>query len=418
MRLLAALFALFLSVPASADLAGYVARLDPAFTWSVLKNDKDTDGTRYRLSLVSQTWRGIDWKHDLHLFVPARADVRHALLFIGGSTRGDDDGPRALALRLRAPVAVLTQVPNQPLFDDLYEDDLIAETFVRFLRTGEEDWPLLLPMTKSAVRAMDALQAFSRERLQRPIERFVLTGASKRGWTSWLAAAVDPRVSGVAPRVIDMLNVPAQLPHQLASWGRYSEMLSSYTEPGLPQFIATPPGRRLLALVDPYSYRDRLGMPKLIVLGTNDRYWTLDALNLYWDALPGEKRVLYVPNAGHGLAGDEPWTDTLACFFRSVASGQPLPAPTFSFEQRDGALRLRVEPGVPALEATVWHASAPSRDFREATWRAQAMQPAGGAYAGEAPLTPGQYDATLVTLRYDVGGERCALSSRVTIVEP
>jgi len=414
-QLLVLLLLLVHGALARADLDDYVRRADASFAWTLDANDRSADGTHYHLSLVSQSWRGGEWKHRLSLFVPAGARTSHALLFIGGSGQAR---MREAALRLRAPVASLTDVPNQPLLDGLYEDDLIAETFLRYLRSGEEDWPLLLPMTKSAVRAMDALQALSRARLPQPIERFVLTGASKRGWTAWLAAAVDARVAGVAPRVIDMLNVAAQLPHQLRSWGGYSEMLSSYTQPGLPDLASTPPGRRLLALVDPYAYRDRLAMPKLILLGTNDRYWTLDALDLYWDGLSGEKRVLYVPNAEHGLDGGEHWPDALACFFEQVRAGRAMPEVDAAMSADAQAVHLRAS-GTPApTGARLWQARAAQRDFREAAWSMQPMTRTADGYRASAARTPGDWTALFAVLDFDVDGTRCTLSTRVSLVPP
>ena len=231
------------SVPASADLASYVDRPEPAFAWKLQSNHSRADGTVYTLHLISQIWQGVTWEHDLKLYVPRRNDTpQSVLLFVsGGSASGsEDEFLMRVAAAARAPCAILYGIPNQPLLGDKYEDDLIAETFVLFLKTGEADWPLLLPMTKSVVKAMDALQAFADERLHQPIQDFVVTGASKRGWTSFLTAAVDGRIAGVAPRVFDMVNIPAQLPHQLESWGTYSEMLRPYVEPGLPNFLRTP----------------------------------------------------------------------------------------------------------------------------------------------------------------------------------
>src|SRR6185295_4925509 len=93
------------------------------------------------------------------------------------------------------------------------------------------------------------------------IRRFVVTGASKRGWTTWLTAAVDSRVAGIMPVVFDNLNFAAQMPNQLRAWGRYSEQLGDYTERSLQALIGTERGRELVARVDPYAYREALARP-------------------------------------------------------------------------------------------------------------------------------------------------------------
>lgn len=54
-------------------------------------------------------------------------------------------------------------------------------------------------MTKSAVRAMDTITAFCSSAAggQIQVDRFVVGGASKRGWAAWTTAAVDERVVAV-----------------------------------------------------------------------------------------------------------------------------------------------------------------------------------------------------------------------------
>src|SRR5262249_40523025 len=133
------------------------------------------------------------------------------------------------------------------------------------------------------------------------IKSFIISGGSKRGWTSWLTAAADGRVKAIAPLVIDTLSMMAQLEHQKKSFGEYSEMIHDYVERGLAPIPKTELGLKLWQMVDPYTYRDKLTLPKLLINGNNDPYWTVDALNLYWDGLKGSKYVTYVPNAGHDL---------------------------------------------------------------------------------------------------------------------
>jgi len=159
-----------------------------------------------------------------------------------------------LARKIRAPVAFLYHVPNQPLLEgNLREDDLIAETFVRYLKTKDENWPLLFPMVKSVVKAMDVLQAFGKKEWSEPIDQFIVAGASKRGWTTWLTAAVDQRIKAIAPVVIDTLNMRAQMPRQLQAFGDYSSRLTPYSNRGLLPIPETPEGERLLSMVDPWA---------------------------------------------------------------------------------------------------------------------------------------------------------------------
>ena len=219
----ALLAGLTLTGGAQADLAGYVKKTEPKYAWKLNGKDEGSNGTVYNLSLVSQEWQGITWKHDLQVFVPKKVHPG-ARMFLYNS--GGKPSPFSslfgwdLAKQIQAPVVFLWAIPNQPLLGGLREDALIAETFVRYLQTKDEDWPLLFPMVKSVIKAMDALQAFAKEEWKTEVKHFIISGASKRGWTSWLTAAVDPRVKAIAPAVIDTLNMPKQLPHQLLSYGR------------------------------------------------------------------------------------------------------------------------------------------------------------------------------------------------------
>ena len=87
---------------------------------------------------------------------------------------------------------------------------------------------------------MDALQALAKENGKPAVKRFVVTGGSKRGWTTWLTGVVDDRVVAIAPMVIVMLNLGKQGPNQLKVWGKYSEQIDDYVERGLTEKIATP----------------------------------------------------------------------------------------------------------------------------------------------------------------------------------
>lgn len=417
----ALLMAISASATPAAGLVEAVREPDECFRYEIVGRDRVGTCDAVIVRLTSQSWRGVEWWHWLSILVPESVD-RHdrAVLFIaGGSSRSAKPSPDSrdalrmalLAAQSRAVVAVLQQVPNQPLFDGLVEDDLIAFTFDRFLNGEGSDWPLLIPMVESAVRAMDAIEALSARELGKRIDRFVVSGASKRGWTTWLTAAADRRVIAIAPMVIDVLNMRPQMEQQRRTYGGFSEHIRPYTERRIQQRMDTEAGRELNRLVDPYEYRERLTMPKLVVLGTNDPYWTVDASNLYFPELPGPKALFYLPNAGHGLGmGIVP---TLTAFFRASMRGETLPQLTWRAGP-DG--KLVVEWGDEVGDATLWLAESENRDFREARWTATALD---GEHRCEALVEEPEsgWRAGFVEVEFDRGdGERFRLSTGIRVV--
>ncbi len=406
------------------ELRDYVARDDSAFSWEIHETVSRAGASVHLVELTSQEWRGITWTHWLSVVVPetVRHPDRAILMVAGGRNRPDPPDARSreaqvftnIAVQTGAPVAILQQVPNQPLYEDLTEDALIAHTFDRYLEEGDADWPLLLPMVKSAVRAMDALTEIGAETGDFSAEQFVVMGASKRGWTSWLTAAVDSRVSAVVPMVIDMLNIGPQLDRQKKSYGGYSEMISDYEDYGIIERFDTPDGRRLSSIIDPYAYRRDLTLPKLVVLGTNDPYWTVDASSLYLNDLKGETHLHYAANAGHSL--DLSIIPTVLGFLQLVLNDQPRPELQW---ERDSGNRFSVSWN-PAgrAEAYLWEAESSSRDFREAQWRSRRLVSENGE--AELEFDPPQqgWSARYVEVRFPnaAGGFPLNLSTTITVL--
>jgi PhoPQ-activated pathogenicity-related protein len=366
-------------------LQAYVDKKDDSFRW-VKRRDGEIGGTKFsELILTSQKWKDTLWKHQLFVIQPStlKKNTDHALLVIEGGRwhpsladlpKGEERLPgeapvfAAIAEQLATPVAVLLQVPQQPIFDGKVEDQAIAHTFAQFLKTGDDEWPLLLPMTKSAVRGMDAVQQFAARELGLKLQTFTVSGASKRGWTTWLTGAVDPRATAIAPMVIDMLNMGPQMKHQVESFGDYSPMINDYTDLGLQKQLETKAGKRLVSIVDPFSYRTQLTQPKLVILGTNDPYWPVDALNLYWNDLAGEKYILYVPNNAHGLRDIGRLAGSINALHKHTNGGPKLAQIDWRHEAASNGLTLRVSASEKPQRVRAWVATSPTRDFRPAKW--------------------------------------------------
>jgi PhoPQ-activated pathogenicity-related protein len=407
---------------ANADLAAYLKKPEPAYKWEKRSETAFNGGTVTDLHMVSQVWQGIPWEHRIQIFRPEKIEHPEfcVLLNTGGSGSDAEMQIGMTAARSCGTIfAILYNIPNQPLYGGKTEDALVVYTWQKYLETGDDTWPLHFPMAKSVIKAMDAIQAVTREQKQTPITSFLITGASKRGWTTWLAGASrDPRIKAIAPMVIDTLNLLAQIPHQLAAYGKPSEQVEDYTDAGMMTKLNTPVGRRLVALEDPYSYRDHLTMPKLIILGTNDRYWAQDALNIYWDGLKGPKWILYTPNTGHNLLGGD-FTrvlNTLAAFAHAVASHEKWPTMQWDYTGTSGDATLTLHSDIAPQSARLFHTSAPTQDFRDSKWTSDPMIEMNGSFTGSLETPPEGYAAIFGEATYEIGGKTFTLSTQIKIL--
>ncbi|MBU6319422.1 MAG: PhoPQ-activated pathogenicity [Alphaproteobacteria bacterium] len=423
-------------------LDAYVEVRDPVYGWKEVSSFAGEGYTGHVLELTSQSWRtetDVDrpvWTHWLTVLIPAKVTSDKALLFIGGGDNGDpaptkaSDRAARIAVETQTVVADLGMVPNQPLyFTDTpktarYEDDLIAYSRVKHFTTKDDTWLVRLAMVKSGVRAMDAVQEFiaSRQDAALKVNEFVVAGGSKRGWTTWLVGAVDPRVIAIMPLVIDALNSEAITRHHFEVLGFFAPSLQDYVNNGLfPHKIGTPEYQEVLAIEDPYNYRGRarLTIPKFLMNASGDEFFLPDNSQFYYADLPAEKRLRYVPNSRHNLAETDA-VDSMLAFYRSVIDGKSRPEYSWTKES-DGTLIVKTETKPSAV--TLWQATNPNaRDFRvEEIGKAYTSTPleaqADGSFVAKIAPPEKGFTAFFIELTFDSGASTpFKFSTEVSIV--
>src|SRR6266404_5506648 len=384
LRFLLILAALALPMAAASKetaLDRYVHAPDPSYKYELVNTIAGEGYKAYVIDLTSQTWkppieanRSV-WKHWLTIVRPDEVSYTTGFLFITGGSNKDKAPDKIdplitdLALTTHSVVAELRQVPNQPLTfpdgkkPDMVEDQFIAYTWDKFLRTGNDMWPARLPMTKSAVRAMDTITAFMKSDAggKLKVENFMVAGGSKRGWTTWTTAAVDKRVVAIAPMVIDLLNAEKSFEHHYRAYGFYSPAIKDYEDLEIMKWSGTPQYKALMKIEEPYEYRYRLTMPKYIVNAGGDQYFLPDSSRFYFDDLKGEKHLRYVPNTDHSLRNSDARQGLIA-FYDAFLRKQDRPKFFWKFED-DGSIKVTTT--TKPTEVKLWQANNPEhRDFR------------------------------------------------------
>lgn len=377
--------------PAEPYSAGQVQAAKSAWTNYLSKKEPDPEVKPITVfgysgfTFISQEWHGTVWHHTLAVVYPKvwNRSVRESgiggFLITGGRANPTDlRDVQQIAEGAQMPVAVLFDVPNEPLFG-LQEDYLLADTLEKCLNSGDSTWPLQMPMVKAVFASFSILNEYS-------FKKVILFGESKRAWTAWLAAVTAPlapspslSIIGLAPMAFDNLNFPAQMKMQRQEWGGYSPALKPYTELHLEDITENSKGASLAALVDPIATITGLNFPVLIARGTNDPFWTLDAFNQYRSKMPNDTSLRFLPNQAHDWTDKPPLWKSLSGFMRQCAGIQTPSHISLSRLQTSKPThgrRFEVSWTGPATGVKVWNAFGKGMHFEQSTWNVARTFPA------------------------------------------
>lgn len=363
----------------------YLSEADPAYSYELQNTIEGDNYTAYVIRMVSQTWLAEDvvdeseWWHWLTVVVPDSVNHSTGLLWIGGGDR-EDPAPESVnplvlnaALATNSITADLHNVPFQPIsftgdnrLEKRVEDEIISYAWRKFMEEGANDedaeWLPRLPMTAAAMRAMDSVTDFIQNQENLTVDKFVVSGASKRGWTTWTTGIFDSRVVAIAPVVIDLLNIIPSFQHHWRAYGEWSPAIEDYEDENIMEWQYSAEYDRMLELIDPFSYQDSLDIPKYLINSASDEFFLPDSWQFYWEDLPSPKYLRYVPNAGHSLENTDA-TESLIAYYNYILDD--LPIPQFNWTADTTGFQIQLDPNNLPDELLLWNAHNPdARDFR------------------------------------------------------
>jgi hypothetical protein len=262
------------------------------------------------------------------------------------------------------------QIPNEhtifssdPIQKSRSEDAVIAFTWDHFLKDpSNPQWLLRFPMVKASLRAMDTITAFTktkRPELNTALDYYTVAGASKRGWTTWDVGAVDKgRTVAIVPVVLDAINFVEVEHHQFRSYGAWSYALSDYTDMNITERFDDPNMVHLQENVDPFWYKDRLTMPKLVVNAGMDEFQQPDDTHYWWAEMPEPKRFMMIPNAEHSLAtGILEAVPGIGAWVQALLHKDAVPEFTWEISAETGDITATLNEHGLVHSATMWYAS-------------------------------------------------------------
>jgi PhoPQ-activated pathogenicity-related protein len=363
------------------SIKDYIESTKSEFSYDIEDIIYEEEWTGFHIKMISGEWLdkkkvdNVEWSHYVDIVIPNDVETDTGIMFIDSGVNDDsyfrlDSISIGYALKTKSIIVNIHNIPMQPINflasdqEKFYEDDLIAYAWSQFLERGAKkediEWLPRFPMTRAVVRSMDLAQEIALQN-NKELSDFVVAGASKRGWTAWTTAAVDDRVVGVAPMVIDMLNLVPSFENHYRSYGEFSPAVQDYINYNIQDWMGTDEFKVLMSYVEPYSFLEKFTMPKYIINAGSDEFFSTDSWRFYYDELPDNKLIRYVPNANHSLNGRYLNKDLISFFYRIVNN---IDLPNLDWDLIDDNLKVYLDYD-GEYSVSIWRAfNEDGRDFR------------------------------------------------------
>lgn len=388
----------------------YVNAPDPNYAWHDTTDRVSFLGgsTGHLLNVTSQQWLDPSrayiqqtgssiWTHQVLAVVPKKLKLKNkAVIYITGGCNENPTVPKAtdeepLAMDavgsdIGAIGVVLYQIPNchmvypsDPSGKAREEDAVIAWAWNMYLQTGDAEWLPRLPMVKAAMAAMRAVEEYTREAGIADIDGWVVAGASKRGWTTWMVGAVNcptcPNVEGIAPIVPIVPNLQVGVHHMWQAFGGFTFAFNDYTDVNITTRIDDDNTTELFKIVDPIYYVDRLArLPKTVLVSSGDEFMMFEWTKNWADIFKGETHLYIADNAEHSMAtGIVGLLRTLSNFCNSIFLQGTRPQFNYEMDLENGTITVQVPEDQELIKVVYRHAKTLNDERRDFRLAAQAL---------------------------------------------
>ncbi|KQN51957.1 PhoPQ-regulated protein [Serratia sp. Leaf50] len=329
-----------------------------------------------KYQMISQSWSPeslvspAQWKEDVTIGIPRSPKSPKALIAVDIS----DDSLLKVVQQTNTIVISLKTIPTRDLVyqqdnKPLEEDDSIARTWKLYAEhpAKRQQLPLQIPMTATISQT---IRLAKKELVRWHIDKFIVAGASKRGWATWLTAISDPNVVAVVPFVIDVLNTKSAILNMYKTYGgNWPIAFAPYYNQGIDRLVNNPDFLKMLNIIDPMQYvgtraQSGLAIPKYIVNASGDDFFPPDNSRFYYEKLPGIKSLRIAPNTGH-IGIQDYIQQSLIAFINRLQDGRPLPVITTAPYRQSNSQNLTVHFSEKPQKVLRWTATnSAARDFR------------------------------------------------------